>query len=89
MVRREHVGRVVAGLRREEPVEGGRRIDRPRVDSGLGEVQVASPAVPWPDRRNHSLGVVPDGGEHLGVRREAEREEDERLLDGVQHAVIR
>ena len=30
-----------------------------------------------------------DRGERVGVRREAEREGDERLIDRVEHAVIR
>src|SRR5262245_41084098 len=84
----EPVVRVVPRLDLQQPVEALGREDRPRVDAGLGGVEVAPPAVPRPERVEDAAAAVLDGRSRRRVRGEPEGERDERLVDGVEDPVV-
>src|SRR5262245_50564051 len=81
VIRDEHPTRVV--LRADLPQSLVRRFREQgtRVDARLHEVQIATPAVPGCNALEHVLDTPLDRRLHLRVGREAEREEDERLVD--------
>ena len=60
------------------------REDRPRIGLRLREVEVTATAIPRLESREQAIDVVVDGRFHLRIGGEAEREQHERLVDGVE-----